>query len=284
MKLFLKIKSFKIFVIIFAVLFVLFGVSYGIGKTISPQSSFFGALVTPVQRGFSAVSEGINDFFTSFDRAGRLEQENNELREEIRGLKDNVVDLDKYKNENEFYKSFLELKEKNKDFKFESSTVIASENINSEGTFVVNSGSLRDVAVNDPVITADGLVGSICEVYPTYSVVKTLICHDFNVGVTDSRTAEPGIVGGNDELSKQGKTRLSYLSRNSTVASGDYIITSGTGGIFPEGLMVGTVEEVGTETGGVSLYATVKPAVTLSDVTQVMIITEFEGQGISEQK
>lgn len=65
MKLFLKSKSFKIFVIIFAVLFVLFGVSYGIGKTISPQSSFFGALVTPVQRGFSAVSEGINDFFTS---------------------------------------------------------------------------------------------------------------------------------------------------------------------------------------------------------------------------
>lgn len=92
------------------------------------------------------------------------------------------------------------------------------------------------MAVKDPVITADGLVGSICEVYPTYSVVKTLICHDFNVGVTDSRTAEPGIVGGNDELSKQGKTRLSYLSRNSTVASGDYIITSGTGGIFPEGL------------------------------------------------
>ena len=135
MKLFLKSKSFKIFFIIFAVLFVLFGVSYGIGKTISPQSSFFGALVTPVQRGFSAVSGGINDFFTSFDRAGRLEQENNELREEIRGLRDNVVDLDKYKNENEFYKSFLELKEKNKDFKFESSTVIASENIKEKPMF-----------------------------------------------------------------------------------------------------------------------------------------------------
>ena len=284
MKLFLKSKSFKIFVIIFSVLFVLLGISFGIGKTISPQSSFFGALITPVQRVFSSASRGINDFFTSFDRAGRLEDENNELREEIRGLRDNVVDLDRYKNENEFYKNFLELKEKNKDFKFESASVVAADNINSEGTFIINSGSLRDVAVNDPVISDDGLVGSVCEVYPTYSVVKTLLCTDLSVGVTDSRTTEPGIIGGDRELCAEGKTRLSYLGRNSAVASGDYIVTSGTGGIFPEGLMVGTVEQVGTEAGGVSLYATVKPAVSFSTVTQVMIITEFEGQGISEEK
>lgn len=63
---------------------------------------------------------------------------------------------------------------------------------------------------------------------------------------------------------------------------GDYLITSGVGGVFPEGIIVGTVEEIGTETGGVSLFAEVDPAVDFLSISQVMIITEFEGQGITE--
>lgn len=282
MKLFLKSKGFKIFLIIFVVIAVLGGTSYGIGKTVSPQSSFFGALVTPFQQIFSSVGRGVNNFFTSIDRAEQLETENNELREEIRALREDVVDLDKYKNENEFYKSFLELKEKNKDFKFENSTVVAAESIISSGTFTVNSGSLRGVEVHDPVITADGLVGYVSEVEATYSVVESILSPNLNVGVIDSRTRETGIVGGDVELFGKGRARLSYLSRNSSVAMGDYLITSGVGGMFPEGILVGTVEEIGTETGGVSIFAEIKPAADLSSLSQVMIITEFEGQGITE--
>ncbi len=282
MKVFLKSKGFKIFVIIFVCLAVLCGASYGLGKSISPQSSFFGAVVTPVQHAFSAIGRGVNNFVPSIDRAEQLEQENNNLREEIRGLREDIVDLDRYKNENDFYKSFLELKEKNSDFKFENSTVVAADNINSTGTFTVNSGSLRGVSVHDPVITADGLVGYVSEVQATYSVVETVLSPNLNVGVIDSRTRETGILAGSESLSGKGKTRLSYLSRNSSVAMGDYLITSGVGGVFPEGIIVGTVEEIGTETGGVSLFAEVGPAVDFLSISQVMIITEFEGQGITE--
>ena len=75
MKVFLISKGFKIFVIIFVCLAVLCGASYGLGKSISPQSSFFGAVVTPVQHAFSAIGRGVNNFFTSIDRAEQLEQE-----------------------------------------------------------------------------------------------------------------------------------------------------------------------------------------------------------------
>ena len=97
----------------------------------------------------------------------------------------------------------------------------------------MNSGSLRGVSVHDPVITADGLVGYVSEVQATYSVVETVLSPNLNVGVIDSRTRETGILAGSESLSGKGKTRLSYLSRNSSVAMGITLLHRGVGGVFP---------------------------------------------------
>ena len=279
MRLFFKGKGFKIILTILLALILLLGISFIVGKTVSPQSGFLATIVSPFQKISTSVSNGINDFFTSMDRLKTLEKENNELRDEIRDLRSQVIDIDKYKNENEFYKGFLELKENHSDFKFEAATVIAADSVNAGKTFTVDKGSVHNISLHDPVITSDGLIGYISEVQSTYAIVTTVLDPSISIGAIDSRTRETGIVCGDSELFKNKLCRISYLNRSTTLTVGDYIITSGTGGVFPSGIIVGSVSSVNKEADGMSVYAIVKPIVDFDDLSDVMIITEFNGQG-----
>ncbi len=279
MRRFLQSRGFKftaLAVSILLVVSILFGT---IGKRLSPQSNFLGAILVPFQKAGNALSGGIDDLFTAIGRVDTLEQENNRLREELRIAREQQVDYDQYKRENEFYKQFLEMKEQNSDYTFQPATVTARDGADVCGSFTIDAGSRDGIALHDPVITKDGLVGYISQLGTTMSTVVTVIDPSLHVGALVSRTKESGVVKGTTELSAKGFCSLSYLSGNSAITNGDYVITSGAGGVFPGGLIIGTVEEVKKEQANVSLYAVVKPIVNVKEVTQVMVITHFDGQG-----
>ncbi|MBR4869049.1 MAG: rod shape-determining protein MreC, partial [Clostridia bacterium] len=111
------------------------------------------------------------------------------------------------------------------------------------------------------------------------STVSTIIDPSLRVGALVSRTRESGVLGGNTSLLSQGTCQLSYLHGESAVTVGDYVITSGDGGMFPSGLIIGTVTEINKDPASISMYAVVKPVVNVQELTQVMVITDFEGQG-----
>ena len=73
-----------------------------------------------------------------------------------------------------------------------------------------------------------------------------------------------------------GKLKVSYLSKDADVVVGDSVTTSGTGGYFPKGLTIGTVESIKTESDGMSNYAVIAPMIKLPELTNVYIITETE--------
>ena len=187
--------------------------------------------------------------------------------------------MNTYKKENEFYAGFLELKEDHPDFKFQPATVIARDPTDVFASFTIDQGTLNGVAPNDPVITADGLVGYISEAGSTFSTVITLYDPSLRVGAMDSRTRDAGIVSGGLSLAEEGYCRMSYLSRSSAITLGDLVITSGAGGVFPQGLLIGSVSEIKQESDDISMYAVIKPAVNLDELRDVMVITSFTGQG-----
>lgn len=250
-----------------------------IGKRLSPGSNFLGAVLVPFQKASNAIANGVDGLFTAVGRLDTLENENNRLRDEIRVYREQLVEYDQYKRENEFYKQFLEMKEQNSDYIFQPATVTARDGADVCGSFTIDAGSKDGVALHDPVITKDGLVGYISQLGSTMSTVVTVIDPNLHVGALVSRTKEAGVVKGSTELVSSGFCSLSYLSGNSAVTNGDYVVTSGAGGVFPKGLIIGTVEEVKKEQANVSLYAVVKPVVDVKEITQVMVITQFEGQG-----
>ena len=173
---------------------------------------------------------------------------------------------------------YLEIKENNPDFIFAPAAVISRDNSDPYGSFTINRGSLSDISVYDPVITDAGLVGYITEVGTITAKVTTILSPDLTLGALDSRTGDSGIISGRLRLAEDGMCRFGNLSRSCSVAIGDYIVTSGEG-IFPEGLLVGSITSIGADEYNTSIYADITPFVELSEIRNVMVITDFEGQG-----
>lgn len=279
---FLKSTRFKILVAVMIVLVTFMLRAAYMGGLGTMASYALGLVVTPLQQLSSNISYAVTDAFDPLLRANDYKEENEALREEIRTLREQLVDYEKVKKENEQYRQYLEMKEENKDFQFELAAVIGRSPDARFYSFTVDKGTVDGVALRDPVVTADGLVGYISEVGPTYATVITILDPTLHVGASDARTRDTGIVIGTVALSEEGKCKLSYIDRESAVARGDIIVTSGVGGVFPKGLMIGTVEEVQVESHGMSLYAVIEPVVNVPSVKDVIIITEFEGQTVEE--
>ena len=121
-------------------------------------------------------------------------------------------------------------------------------------------------------------MGYIGDVGITTSKVITVLSPDVTLGALDNRTSDSGVLSGTLELAEKGQTRFYNLSRSCSVAIGDYVVTSGEG-IFPSGLLVGTVETIGSDEYNTSIFAAVKPFVDIKDIRNVMVITNFEGKG-----
>ena len=80
------------------------------------------------------------------------------------------------------------------------------------------------------------------------------------------------------DTAKNNKARIKNLSRTSSVAIGDMIVTAG-GGVFPEGLLIGTLETLHREDYASGVYGVISPAVEFENIKNVMVITYFSGQG-----
>ena len=127
------------------------------------------------------------------------------------------------------------------------------------------------------------MVGYVSLVAPTYSKVTTVLDTNMQAGALVTRTRESGIAQGDYELMGDGMLRMSYLSKDSDVVIGDTIQTSGEGGIFPKGIMIGTVERVMIEENGMNNYAVIRPFVDPSTVTDVYIITDVTSGQVTAQ-
>jgi len=278
---FFRSRKFKIIASITGLLLVLAIAMNIFGGIVSPTTSILGTIVSPIQKFTTWISTSISDFNTSINDGQALMQENEELRAENERLISEVLDYQKIKEQNEFYKQFLEIKEQNSDFVMEPATLISEDSTDPYLGFTIDKGLLNGISVHDPVITSAGrLVGYISETAPSYSKITTILSSDIEIGSIDQRTKDAGVVSGNLAFSSDGLCRLYNLPRTCSVAIGDYAVTSG-GGVFPAGLLIGTVTDVKAEEINTSVYAVLKPAVNISEIRDVMVITYFSGQGVT---
>ena len=248
----------------------------------SPMASqLLGAISAPLQGVSSNISSGVSDFFGQFTQAKQTAEENLELQAEIAKLNNDLVELEDLRQENRRLKTMLGIQEEHEDIEMVPAGVIGRDYNSRFGSFTIDKGSHHGVSPRDPVISEEGLVGIVSEVGLTHSKVITILDVSLNVGAVDNRVRETGIVSGNMEYAEKGKCLMSYLDRESGAFAGDLVITSGSDGegLFPEGLVIGTIEEVQTESSGLSLFAVVEPAAPIYELRDVFVITDFLGQG-----
>lgn len=259
-------------VLIALILAILSAVS---GGRISPVGSLVNIFAKPLQ----SAGESISGYFENrADRAFRydeMERENEKLKEEISSLRAAVRERDAMEKENVLLRAALGLSEKDSSMVFEPCEIVAKNADNWSRTFTINKGSSSGIAVDNCVICTEGMVGFVSEVGNTWATVTAITDTTMEAAAIASRTRDVASAEGNFELMSEGKFKLSYLSRDTQILEGDIIETSGVGGLFPKGIVLGSVVEVKTESHGISKYATVKPLFDLDRVNHVLVIKSF---------
>jgi len=156
-----------------------------------------------------------------------------------------------------------------------SSTIIAAEVVGRDPSswfksFTINKGEKDGVRKGMAVISPEGVIGQIFKTAPSHSVV--LLVTDYNSAIDSiiQRTRAKAIVEGGGE----NRCQLKYLLRAEDVVAGDRVVTSGLGGNFPKGLMIGEIRKVDKKGHGIFQYAELVPSVDFTRLEEVLIIKE----------
>lgn len=248
-----------------------------LGGTANPLSNLVQTVTSPIRGGISAVLDwagGVSDYVL---RYGEMQQELEDLRLQVAELEEQIRQGEEASRENEQLRELLDLQQRRQDFVFENAKVTARSNSNWESTLTLSKGSSAGVEAGSCVITETGaLVGVVSEVGTNWCTVSTLINTDIEMGGIVTRTYSAGVLEGDFALMRQGQLKLNYLPDEAQLVSGDEVLTSGKGDVYPSGLVVGQVEGVFTDPSGMTRYAVVTPEVDLSALIEVFVIKDFE--------
>ena len=275
MKDFFDTWKFKILVIVAVFLVGIMAYAGANGRLTAAPQELLSVVLTPLQKVTSALSGGaasVWEKYTSIDdvmdRNEQLEAENAELRQQM-------VDYDRIKAENDAYKALARIQDTNSEASYVSAFVIGRDPLDEFGGFTLDQGSTDGVAVNDAIISDRGyLLGVVVEVDAASCKVMTILHPSFNAAGVISRTRENGIITGSADYAADGQCVLTNLDRATEARKGDQVITTGLGGVFPANLLVGTVQEVVPEQSGKSSSAVILPGADPGTVKHVFIITE----------
>lgn len=265
-------KSFKKLICVLAVLAVVLIVgAFTSGNLIS--SIINGITLPMAEVSAQAVDEAIKP---SYDE---LELENQELNKEIAELRTQLADYYNVKQENERLWRYYDLKAENPQYDILPATVVRRDPNDDFYSFTLDKGTTSDVAVGDPVVTENGLIGWVYETGLYTSQVKTILSPDAKVGVIDTVSRDSGVVSGSVLYADENLTTMTKISALNNLSRGDIVTTTGISGLYPAGLIVGEVKEIAFDEYDTSMYAVISPFEDIRTVIDVVVITSFEGQG-----
>ena len=279
MKRFFRSKGFKNLVVIAVVIFLGVLASAFSHNASSPITSALGAVFSPLQKLSAMISDNLDELSVSFESASVYEEENKELKKELEEYRKKLADYNEMKKKVDSYEDFYGIKKQNPDFEFSYGSVLSRDAADAYGSFTLDVGSKDGIEVDDPVIYGEYVVGVVKKVNFSTCVVYTVIDPRVNIGALESGTREYGYVSGDATLYKKGLCKLSGLDASTSVVGGGVVCTSGAGGIFPYGLLIGQVKSVYNDDVSSGYFAEIKPFAELSKISDVFVITSFEGQG-----
>ena len=276
MKDFFDTWKFKILVAVAVFLVGIMAYAGANGRLTAAPQELLGVILTPFQKAAAVVSGGVGTVWEKYTSIDKVLEQNAQLEEGNAALRQQMVDYDRIKAENDAYKALARIQDTNSEASYVSAFVIGRDPLDEFGGFTLDQGSTNGVAVNDAIISDRGyLLGVVVEVDATSCKVMTILHPSFNAAGVISRTRENGIITGSADYAADGQCVLTNLDRATEARKGDQVITTGLGGVFPANLLVGTVQEVVPEQSGKSSSAVILPGADPRTVKHVFIITEY---------
>jgi rod shape-determining protein MreC len=237
-----------------------------------------GALA-PLQRAVSSIVQPIGDFFTGLGELPSLAERNRDLQAQVEDLRSEAQRNLELSKRIESLERLLDLKTSLSEAI--AARVIGSGVSNFEWTITIDRGSDDGIAVDMPVVTGSAdaplLVGRVIRVTPMSSAVQLLIDRDFGVAGVLSTSREAGIVEGRGEDDLRMDLLAPGIEISETEPEPVFTLgyeVNGQPGIYPPGLLIGTVSRAFSRPDSVESFVTIRPAVDFSTLQDVLVIAE----------
>ena len=273
MKEYLKKNGIRLGVVILAVVLV----ALLAGRVLGGRADFLtNAIVTvrePIRQAASSV-DGIYGYLFEYEQ---LKAENESLKIQLAEAKEEARAGKDALDENERFRNLLGFAEKHSDYVFESARIVSWSASNWGSSFTINKGEKNGIEVGDCVVNEYGaLVGQISELGESSATVRTLIDVDTSIGALVGADGSAAMLMGDYTLMRQGQVKVTWLTEGAQLFLEDDVLTSGSGGLIPQGIVIGSVASIQSEAGGQTEYGIINPAVDLDTLVQVYIIKEFD--------
>ena len=241
-----------------------------------PLSGALEVLATPFRAASSAVAGWTQEQYDKSFRYEQAQAEIDALRRRVAELEQDAIAGQEAQRENERMRDLLGLAEQRPELQYRDAAVVRRASSNWTSDLTINRGTSGGVEAGDCVIDQYGhLIGVVTQADLNSSLVTTILDPTLELGGRIARTDEDAILKGDFSLMLEGLARLSYLPEEARLVTGDQVITSGLGGVYPPGLAVGTVRSLITEEDGLTRYAQVEPAADIGGVQYVYVIVDY---------
>jgi len=249
---------------------------------LSPAERGAGEIAVPVER---VLVEGIGKIIGALETVQHLrtlQSENAALRAEVEKLTVDNVRLSSLASENAALREQLQFKADHPDLGISSADVIArvvaQDPSNLLSTLTIDRGSQDGIRRGMPVVSPRGLIGQITDVGAHWSRVLLLIDPSSSIQALTLYSRAVGVVQGTPAANP----RMLYIAPSDEIEVGDIVLTSGMGGNFPKGLVIGQVVRVQHRPVDMFKEAEIHPTVDFNRLEFVMVITKFEPVNLEE--
>ncbi len=226
-------------------------------------------VVTPVGNAGEWVMTPLRNFAYWISDLGVSRSELQDLRAQNADLRAQVVDLQEQVNETSDTAALTKEAE-DSGYKGVTATVIGLPTNAWEQVIVVSKGVSDGIKLDMPVLGPNGLLGQVVQVGPNYAKVRLITDQKSGIASYLQRNRISGITRG----SISGDLSLDFVSMEATVVAGDTVITSGVGGVFPKGLVIGQVRKVDNQVNTLYRSVAIEPANDMATVESVIILTD----------
>ncbi len=225
-------------------------------------------LLASARDSFAQFESNVKQLTALRERNASLEGENAQLRAELQTFRN-------LESENAQLREALKF-QKASSFKLLAARVVAREPSSWWQYVTIDRGQRDGIEPNVAVITTRGLLGKVAIVNPGSSKIVLIGDENCRVSAVLEGTDEPGIVLGKPTETGAMRCHMTFLSRTARIEPGQRVYSSGLGGVFPAGLLLGEVAQLlsGTESGNFGLYreVVVEPAADLAEIRDVFVV------------
>ncbi len=269
-----RLKTFLKIILIIA-LFACISYTNGTNRKVTLIEELFSNLISLPQKLIVDLKKNIEEDNTYFANIEDLKNENDELKSEIKEIKEKLLDYENLKAENNILREHLNISSLYPDYSVIIADIIMSTNNNWEYTYTINCGSKDGIKPNMAVISESGLVGYVESVSDNTSKVISILDAGNSVSARVTRTRDTVISKGSLALAKDRQMRIINIPLGVSLIEGDKIETSGLGGIYPKGLLIGKVKSFEQKSNPIENEAIVESFVDFERLETVAVISSI---------